>query len=550
MKAMARARLLLTIVSAALLLSGCVTPVQVVSSRPPSERAPAADEGVLALSVTVNTGTVGQFDTLILKREGDPDPKKAGAQYEYSVPEITGRASRDTALFLATLKQGNYTIVRMYDSDALTTFTPNANNTMLGSFKIEAGKLTDLGRLVVTPINFDVAVGRSRLITNNEALLSRFAPSTHRFYSEVLPGWNTPRQERDVIETFALSHPVGVTNMVELEDGRVAAATRLGTILLREPSGEWRSLRNGTLDAWLSVAPGSGPDTMLVAVGEYNNIARVDAQGTFHAVDTSGLPVGTLTFVAGNTTHGWVVAHKVNDKFTLYRTDSLDQPQWNVIHTDTLAFSFWSGAQQLWLWPTKNGFGYGRSTGEIRLYDLASRQWTERTSPEKKTIITLAPSPGDALGILTSPGGGFGGVTASAWLSKDGAQTWQETGTPYKVKVYPPKLTASGLMLQSGGVFGKDTLQGSKDLGKTWAPLSEKVALNDLVIPMPSRGLFKLANAGFGTGNRNFEIIAHSSDDGVTWKVEYSSLDYQLMKMQLEKSQAPSAKSGKDAGKK
>ena len=35
------------------------------------------------------------------------------------------------------------------------------------------------------------------------------------------------------------------------------------------------------------------------------------------------------------------------------------EPDWKPLLTDTLTVSFWSGAQQLWLWPTKTGFGCG-----------------------------------------------------------------------------------------------------------------------------------------------------------------------------------------------
>lgn len=549
MRSAARATLLPSCLALGLLLGGCVTPIQTVNSRPPSEHPPAADEGVLTLSVTVNTGAVGQFDTLILKRAGDPDPKTAGAQYEYSVPEITGKVARDTSLFIASLKEGDYTIVRMRDSDALTTFSPGAENTMLGSFKIVPGKLTDLGRIVVTPINFRIAAGRSTLIQSNEALVTRFAPSTNRFYHEVLAnGWNTPRSEKDRVEEFALSHPIGISTLVELPDGQVAAATRLGMILVRNHEGRWRSLRSGTLDAWIGIAAAAAPDAMLVAVGEYSNIAKVDTKGTFHPVERGNLPIGTLIFVAGDMAHGWVVAHRLNSKITLYRTDSLDKPEWTPLLTDTLTVSAWSGAQQLWLWPTKSGFGYGRSTGEIRFYDMATRTWTDRTSPEKKTIITLYASPGDALGILTSPGGGLGGITATAWLSRDEAQSWEETGTPYKVKVYPPKLTSSGVLLQSGGVFGKDTLQGSKDLGKTWSVLSDDVVVTDMVMPMATTGVFKLANGGFNA-TRNLEWISHSSDDGATWTTEYVSIDRELLKAQMKqgdqkKAEPPGANEG------
>ncbi|HVI33669.1 hypothetical protein [Phenylobacterium sp.] len=517
-----------------LLLAGPATAAQVINAVPPSQRAPAPDEGVLTLSVTVNTGAVGQFDTLVLKRADISDPKAPEAKYEYRAPEITGRVARDTSLFVASLKAGDYVIVELRDSERLTTFTPGKANSTLGSFKIAAGKLTDLGRIVVTPVNFHVGVGRSSLVPSNAALVARFAPSTSNFYRETLSsGWNTPRSETDVIEQFALDHPVGASTLVELPDGQVAAATRLGTILLRGANGRWKALRSGTLDAWLGVAPGTGPDAMLVAVGEYSNIARVDAAGAFHPVDRGNLPMGTLIFVAGDAAHGWVVALKLNTTVTLYRTDSLDKPDWTPLLTDKLTANFWSGGQQLWLWPTKTGFGYARSTGEIRFYNTATRSWTDRTSPNKKPIITIYESPGGEIGILSSPGGGFGGVTAAAWLSRDGANTWESTGSPYRVKVQPPKLTTSGLMLQSGGVFGGAALQGSRDLGKTWAVLSDKVAVTDVVLVMPTTGLFKLAKP-VTMGTPDYDLISHSSDDGVTWTTEYTSLERELLRAQAE----------------
>lgn len=519
----------------ALPLTGFAKPVQVVNSPSPAERPLAADEGVLALSVTVNTGVVGQFDTLVLKRDGDPDPKVAGARYEYSLAEITGRVARDTSLFLGTLKAGDYTIVRLSDTDTFTTFTPGLDSRTLGSFRIAPGKLTDLGRIVVTPLNFKVAAGRSNLVKTNAAMVARFAPSASRFYNELLPdGWNTPRSEGDVIEAFALSHPLGASTLVELPDGRVAAATRLGTVLLRGPDGRWKGLRSGALDAWMSVAPASAPGAMLVAVGEYSNIARIDEAGAFHPIDRGNLPMGTLIFVAGDAAHGWVVALRVNTKVTLYRTDSLEKPDWTPLMTDTLTVSLWSGAQQLWLWPTKTGFGYARSTGEIRFYDMATRAWTDRTSPDRKPIITIYSSPGDILGLLSSPGGGFGGITASAWFSRDGAQTWVQTGAPYRVKTYPPKFTSAGLMLQSGGAFGGAALHGSKDQGKTWTQLSDKVGFTDVIMPMPGAGLFKRSTGAGVAGMPDFEVLSHSGDDGVTWTAEYSSLDRELMRLQAE----------------
>lgn len=519
--------------------------LQTVVAPPPSEHPPSDDEGVLAVSFTVNTSAVGQFDTLVLRREGDTEANAPGATYEYSISEITGRVARDTSLFLGVLKAGDYTILRLNDPDRQMTFYPGKEEKLLGSFHVAPGKLTDLGRIVITPLNEKVGAGRSQRVKSNARLLDEFAPSARKFYREVLAdGWST-HPAVDEIEQFALRHPIGVSKLIELPDGRVAAPTRLGSILLRDTNGKWRALQSGSLDSWLSGAPGTDPDTLLVAVGEYSNIAKVDRDGVFHMMPRGNLPMGTLIFVAGDTRRGWVVALRAGPKISLYRSDSLEAPDWQLLYADTLTYNTWTGVQQqLWLWPTAAGFAYARNSGDIRFYALAGREWTDRSSPGHKPIINIQPSPGGKLGLLTSPGAGFGGISAAAWFSTDDAKTWVKTGSPYNVKVTPPKFTTSGLMLESGGVFGGAALHGSRDDGKTWTKLSDKVALMDVVYPMPTTGLFKLADSSFIPGV-GVEILSHSADDGATWVTEYTSYDRLLAAAQASAAREKAAATAK-----
>jgi hypothetical protein len=184
--------------------------------------------------------------------------------------------------------------------------------------------------------------------------------------------------------------------------------------------------------------------------------------------------------------------------------------------------SKWSGANNFWIWPTKEGFAYAVSAGRIERYDFASQQWTKRTAPKDARFLSLAPQPGDTLGAVTSAGSGLGGVFASLYLSPDGGATWQELNSPFNVKAYPPYLTPEGSLLLLGGFTGNTReLQRSTDQGKTWQPVTDTMSSEEQIIVLPTAGVFRVsAGQQFGIAS-----IRHSRDGGVTWKTEYSNFD-------------------------
>jgi hypothetical protein len=134
--------------------------------------------------------------------------------------------------------------------------------------------------------------------------------------------------------------------------------------------------------------------------------------------------------------------HQRGTELRIYRTDSLETPVWTEIAASGTGFSFWSGAKNFWVWPTAKGFAYAvTDEGTMRFYDYATRTWTERHTPKENAIIGIAHSPGDVIGILTSPGGGFAGFTASQYYSRDYGQTWLDIpSSPYSVKVSAPRV--------------------------------------------------------------------------------------------------------------
>jgi hypothetical protein len=508
-------RLLLAL---SVLLASCAT-----TAPPPSQGQVGAGEGIVVLSVTGNTGQVGQFSGANLR---PIDPVGGPIRPLQLLRNVAAGLARDTALFIGVVPAGDYTLDRLTVDNRYLAFGAGTLE-LIGTIRVKAGAVNDLGRVVVTPINARVLVGRSALVTSNVELIKRFspenAPSLNR---EIVSGWVAPRSAKDQVEEYALSRPVGADSPIELANGDVAAASRLGNVLVRRPDGRWSAIHSGRLESLLAVhAPAGGTadgqDARLIAVGEFNTLLRLSADGKLIALDSGTLPAGNLLAIAGNDSSGWFVAQQHAGKVTLYESPKLDRGEWSAIRTEEVAFSFWSGANNFWMWSTDSGFAYAVSEGRIGYYDYATKAWTQRRAPGTSRLVTLATSNKGALGILTSPGGGFAGVFATLYLSTDRAATWTEVKSPFSIKIFAPRLLADGTWLVGGGVFSDPELHASTDKGVTWQLRSDKFSLSENVVVLPTAGLLSIdPGAQFGLAR-----IRHSADGGATWKVEYSNFD-------------------------
>ena len=531
--ALSRHLVFILLLGGLLSLGGCATAPEIVETRAPSDQMLRADEGIVVLSMTSNTPQVGQFDTVMVERVPDA-PETGKPAQQFKVRQVSRGMARDTALFIGVLKAGDYTLSAFQEEKTFKTLWLNGGSKLLGSFKVEAGKTTDLGRLLMTPVNFQTVTTRSSMSTSNRKLVERFSPDNLSAYAgTVIEGWSIPAKERSPIEAFALTHPVGTTALTELEDGRLAAATRLGTVMLRGKDGRWALRRSGNLESLLWLTPYDKDGASLLAVGEFNTLLKLDGNSKLVEMGTGDLPPGNILFIAGKPAVGWFIAHQQGEAISIYRTETLEQPRWERLATESVTFDFWRGLQKFWIWPTSDGFGYAVSKGDINFYNFSSKSWSRRHAPNGSSLNGVAVSPNDVLGILTSPGGGLGGIFSSTYYTRDQGQSWIETKSPYKVKVSPPLITTSGTLLEIGGVFGQTGIQASADDGKTWKPLSTKdddSVLQSQLWATVHNGLFRIDNARLGV-----EMLEHSSDDGATWRLEYSSFDREIYDIQQEK---------------
>lgn len=515
-------------VLAILVLAGCTT---FTHAPLPTARAPHANEGVVIVSVTSNSAAVGQFDAIQLIPVKDPKTDTGSKEF-HVLNQATRGLSRDTALFIGIMPVGDYQLERFIDHDVGKFLKLGEGGVkLLGTVRVQAGKLNDMGRLVITQLNHRVLVGRSAAVISNQELLRRAKPEMAAEYDRpVTPGWIQAMPKEDIAERYAFTHPIGAASLKELPNGEMAAATRMGTVLVRGADGRWRNVSSGRLESLLWVKPYESKQTRLLAVGEFNTLLQMDAAGKLHSMSAGNLPFGNILFLDGSNSAGWFVALQRGDETTLFESASLEAPDWKPIWSEKTGFDFWHGMNVIWFWPYSGGFGYATSKGDIRVYDAAARQWSQRRAPNDYRILRVDVSPNDVIGIVTSPGGGFGGVFSKTFYSRDQGQTWVETQSPFKVKVMAPMFTKQGKLFEMGGVFGSSGIHYSPDEGKTWEPLIE-LKLGGTLWNMPHHGLFRVESNGL----LGVEKIEHSLDDGRTWKIEYSTFDRGVYNLQTQK---------------
>lgn len=523
----AHAGRLIAALALAAALFGCVTKTVATD---PTKAAPAAGQSPVVVSITSNTGQIRGFDTIRLTRftSADANPLAVLHVDKYELRRVAPGMARDTALFVGNLPAGDYMFAELVDTRSNQKLDVHGHLfSSLGTITVKADAPVDLGRLIVTPLNSKVLYGRSERNKSNADLLKRFSPDYARLFAvPVQGGWSKPRPLEDRVEEYALARPVGADCLTEMDDGRVAAASRLGAVLLRDRNEQWSTLRGPGIESLLCVLPVALPDADLLAVGEFGVLLKhVPGTTALTPVDTGNLPPGNLLRIDGNAGAGWYVAHQDRDQLTFFHSTRLEGGDWKPVGKESVKAAIWGGERQFFIWATKAGFAYSLYKGPMHVYEFATGTWSKRALPKGGRVVDLQVSPNDLLSIQTIKGSM--NMFGNAYVSSDDGRTWTEAGSNLKVIRSPVVQLSDGTMLMYASVdtFGKIELQASRDGGKTWTPRP----------PHESARMMTALKSGtvllYDLGGSGVLTIRSSKDGGMTWTPEYTTFDSNFVEL-------------------
>jgi hypothetical protein len=495
-----------------LMLAGCAV---YSTADDPLKLSPQSALTPVAVSITANTGEISGFDKILLERMTQ-DERRSDIKLiidTLMMKKVVPGMARDTSLFIGALPAGDYEFTQL-----------NAGSTGkllriygLGRFRVEAGKPIDLGRVIVTRANFKIGYGRSGEVVSNAELMQRFAPEYSKLFgANAGTGWTKPRWPKDPTEAFARSHPAAATCLTEMSDGRVAAASRMGAILMRAREGNWRVLNSRYSETLSCVLPVDLPNAELLAVGEFGIMVRKPRDSEqLLPIDTGNLPPGNLLNIAGNAGSGWYVLHRSGNEFNVFHSQQLEDGNWQSENKFTLPGSWAFGTDAFWSWQDAHSLGYALESGTIAQVDLATGKWSEHKGPPDANLSGFRHLLDGTETVLVKAG--LAGRFPDAYISKD-QQNWTRIVSPFKVLMSPVVPVKGGKLLMEAGMYNKPELHVSSDNGQTWAPYAS-YPLHGSPLELPSGLMFNV------DGEYSGIISIHSSSDaGKTWKMEHTSL--------------------------
>lgn len=514
----------------------------------------ALPDGQVLISVTYNAPGLWNFERLTVTRM---PANASGPGTAIDLPRQLGGVSIDTQVYQRALPAGEYEIsaLRQPGVGLALTLSEGARQ-LLGRFSVADGQSVDLGRLVVTTVNAQYLVGRSQRETSNQALMQTHLPQAWAAFLSVskgqppVRGWLTDPSPDDTIEAYAMKRVTGFRRPTEAADGRVLAASTLGSVLVRGRSGTWTTLRSPRMETLLhAVAMDSPelPDTAMIAVGELGLVLRQPTGSTeLQEVDPGNLPRGNLLLVAGGPKVGWYMVVQQGAKQRLMRSDKLEGGDWRAVREVEAQALPLNAPTQAWWWPTAQGVAVATTKGPIAHLDFATQTWTEHPTPQGLPLLALAPAPGGQLTAVTLANGQAGGELMMVFRSTDGGARWERVPTlpvstpsaakaPYNLAEAAervlPRLLADGTLVVGHGEILRPQLMVSSDGGTTWQP-RKLMRADSRLHAMPS-GLL------LGQGTARWLNLDASRDGGVTWSAELSTFDLAASKAQDAQTQKP-----------
>lgn len=469
----------------------------------------------VVLSVTANTAEVYGFDRVRVKRLPPPGTTSSFfSDDDFQLSAVDGQVGRDTRFLIGFMPPGEYRFVSFHSGNKELKI---GEKNLIGTFTVSGGQPVDLGRLILTPVNSKVLIGRIARAPTNVDLLRRHTPGAlKRFTTPAANGWTGPVDGAPELEKYALAKPSGAQCASERADGTVVAASRLGTVLMRSANGRWRAVQGPGVESVLCVLPVDLPDTELVAVGELGTLLR-KPRGVeqLQPIDPGNLPPGNLLRIAGSPASGWFVISKAGDNMvSLYRSAKLDAGDWKLVLSKPERDRAGRDKDPMFTWQTEAGLGYSSAEGPMHVFEHATGKWSERALPTgfNRLMHIAVGSKGQLNAQIANSSWVI--VNEESMVSNDLGASWTKRKVPVRIPPQPVVEMHDGTMWTTHN----NQIITSSDNGATW-PVGGKHN-GETVLPLRSGVLLKFEYPRYG-----YFSIEASADQGKEWKIEFSNFD-------------------------
>ena len=525
-------RLGVTLIALVLLQACATTPQQKITNKQAKgvleSIKPDEKLNPIVLSISFNSGVI--FPSLKIESLTEKTAiHKNNKIYEIKI--INSDVSRSTFIYSGQLPAGEYRIVE------LSNYQPSINPYLsgkfqfinlndqdkphpMGTFKVLENTTTDLGRINLTHANDAYLIARSEKHSSNKDLINKLKNNYLEaiYKDKILNGWTQPvtTLEKNIGDESKII-PFGMQCFKELKDNTIIASSKIGSVFffpLQDTNKKTKIFQSNDNLAFDCITVKENYNFDFLAYGEMNTLYKhLKGSDVLTPIDSGNLPIGVISSIVGDDQNGWFLSHIVGLKATVYKSNRLENGDWQPIVQKEIVDNFW-GLRGFWLWEDEQGFSYADMYGKINHYDYITKKWTENKVPNNDNISQLVVNPDKSISVITSKRG-FAGIFSNQFNSNDHGITWQKVNSPFKVNVFPAQVSKEGDLYISGAQFNWNKLAISEDAGKTWK--MREIMAPSSIVTLNSGALLNILYSG------QYALVKISNDKGQSWKTLYST---------------------------
>lgn len=449
----------------------------------------------------------------------------------YEIKIINSDVARSTFIYSGQLPAGEYRIVE------LSNYQPSLNPYLsgkfqfinlndkdkphpIGTFKVLENTTTDLGRINLTHANDAYLIARSEKHFSNKDLINKLKNNYLEaiYKDKILNGWTQPVStlEKKIGDESKIL-PFGMQCFKELKDNTIIASSKIGSVFflpLQNTNKKTKIFQSNDNLAFDCVTIKENYNFDFLAYGEMNTLYKhLKGSDVLTPIDSGNLPIGIISSIVGDDQNGWFLSHITGRKATIYKSNRLENGDWQPIVQKDILDNFW-GLSGFWMWEDEQGFSYADMYGKINHYDYTTKKRSENKVPDNENISQLIVNPDKSISVITSKRG-FAGIFSNLFNSNDHGITWQKVNSPFKVNVFPAQVSKQGDLYISGAQFNWDKLAISEDAGKTWQ--MHEIMAPSSIVTLNSGALLNILYSG------QYALVKISNDKGKTWETLYST---------------------------
>jgi photosystem II stability/assembly factor-like uncharacterized protein len=488
-------------------LSGCVT------SPKDARAAPRGAEGGVVLNVGNNMPGFQAMYWLAVRRVADA---VNGDETCYSL-RVSKRGETTTVALAGALPAGTYEFPTIGIDDfpagacnRLVAGAPKAS--AFGRFRVEAGKLTDLGVLEKTRgsslrMAYVVPMQPAARTALDERLRVQF-PELAKLPLSASGGWiesSLPSGWRDM-ENYALDRSFGMVSPSEGTDGSLLFGTRTGMVRAWVP-GETHARLLDTGHRVSLLATAMLADGAWVVGGEESTLLRSDDHGKTWQSVRGNLPFGIVEHAATFGTD--VVLTLLDEKHVSVYRGRADGSAWKKVASFETSFSFWNGLPGQTPQTAVVGDDYDVSLPSTHL-------GVYHVSSGRSEVLGMP-------GSVTELGGGRDGVlrcrclkilVVAPYESLDLGKSWHGTSAGRFYSLPAMRDAAHGVMISRDTAMDPPSFTYTED-GQHWQVASPA--------PLGADTLFYARDGRTAYATEGGTMLMATRDDGKHWVQVWSS---------------------------